>query len=175
VGASHGWRPDRSAYKRDTLTTSQGPNIIGWHRHQLGSGRLVESICVGPSVGGNLDTLSLITNDANTGVRHIEMMTDLLDEGFALTDCWFLDDAIAPSSTVVQLSPTGGAFGSLVVNGLAAHEGKTVTAFIAGLDCGDFAVSSGSITSRSAMAFRVGRAMACSPQHWCNRLRRCRR
>lgn len=133
-------------YKRDTLTTSQGPNIIGWHRHRLGSFRTVESLCVGPSVNGNLDTLSMVTNDAATGVRHIELMTDLLDEGFALTDCWFLDDGIVPTSTVVQAAPTGGPYGSLLVNGLWPHNGKTVSAFIAGLDCGDFVVANGSIT-----------------------------
>lgn len=133
-----------ATYKRDTLTTSQGPTIIGWHRHALGSGRTLESLCTGPSVGGNLDTLSMITNDAGTGVRHIEVMTDLLDEGFALTDGWFLDDAIVPSSTLVQAG--GGPYGSLLVNGLWALNGKTVTAFIAGLDCGDYTVASGSIT-----------------------------
>lgn len=135
-----------ATYKRDTLTTSQGPTIIGWHRHSLGSGRLVESICVGPSQNGNLDTLSMVTNDQNTGVRHIEILTDLLDEGFALTDCWFVDNGIVPSSTVVQAAPTGGTYGSLLVNGLWDHNGKKVTAYIAGLDCGDYTVSNGSIT-----------------------------
>jgi hypothetical protein len=135
-----------ATYKRDTLTTSQGPNIIGWHRHKLGSSRLVESLCVGPSVNGNLDTVSMITNDPTTGIRHIELMTDLLDEGFALTSAWFLDDGIIPTSTVVQAAPTGGPYGSLLVNGLSVHNGKTVSAFIAGLDCGDYVVSNGSIT-----------------------------
>lgn len=135
-----------ATYKRDTLTTSQGPNIIGWHRHQLGSNRAVESLCVGPSVDGNLDTLSLMTNDLTSGVRHLEVMSDLLDEGFALTDCWFLDNGIVPSSTVIQPAPTGGPFGSLLVNGLWDHNGKTCSAFIAGLDCGDYAVANGSIT-----------------------------
>lgn len=135
-----------ATYKRDTLTTSQGPTIIGWHRHTLGSARLVESICVGPSQDGTLDALSMVTNDTGTGIRHIEMLTDLLDEDFALTDCWFLDDAMVPSSTVIQSAPTGGVYGSLLVNGLSAHNGKTVTAYIAGLDCGDYVVSNGSIT-----------------------------
>jgi hypothetical protein len=135
-----------ATYKRDTLTTSQGPTIIGWHRHALGSGRIVESLCVGPSQNGNLDTLSMITNDLNTGIRHIEMMTDLLDEGFALTDCWFVDDGIVPTSTVAQAAPTGGVYGSLLVNGLSALNGRVVTAFIAGLDCGDYTVAAGSIT-----------------------------
>ncbi len=135
-----------ATYKRDTLMTSQGPTIIGWHRAPLGSGRAVESISVGPSAGGNLENLSMITNDSSTGVRHLELMTDLLDEGFTLSQCWFLDDAIIPSSTVVQAAATGGPYGSLLVNGLWAHNGKLVTAFIAGLDCGDYTVSSGSIT-----------------------------
>ncbi len=179
-----------ATYKRDTLMTSQGPTIIGGHRHQLGSGRTVESICTGPSVGGNLENLSLLTNDPSTGIRHIEIMNDLLDENFQLVNCAFLDNAIVPSSTEVNLGTglsaawsalttyAAGAFvtyngneyvsiatgnlnnipsaagstswlatpyGSLTVNGLWDHNGKTVTAFIAGLDCGDFVVVSGSI------------------------------
>jgi hypothetical protein len=177
-----------ATYKRDTLTTSQGPNIIGWHRHQLGSGRLLESIAVGPSHSGNLEALSLITNDPSTGIRHLEVMTDLLDEGFLLTDCMFLDDAIVPSSTVVNLSTSpstwsavttyaagqfvlfNGAeyvstadgnlnnspatstqwlatpYGSITLYGLWAHNGKVVSTFVAGLDCGDYTVASGQIT-----------------------------
>ena len=140
-------------YKRDTLMTSQGPTMIGWFRAQLGSGRLVESISVGPSAGGNLENLSMITNDPSTGVRHVELMTDLLDEGFALPNAWYLDDAIIPSSTsaaavVTHNPPQAGdtPYGGLVLNGLWDHNGKTVTAFIAGLDCGDYTVASGSIT-----------------------------
>jgi hypothetical protein len=147
-----------ATYKRDTLMTSQGPTIIGWHRHQLGSGRSVESICVGPSVDGNLDTTSMITNDPNSGIRHIEVMTDLLDEGFTLTDCWFLDNGIVPTSTSVQSAPTGGVNGSLLVNGLWPHNGKTVSAFIAGLDCGDYIVSNGSITVPFGDGTKVGTA-----------------
>lgn len=142
-----------ATYKRDALTTSQGPNIIGWHRHALGSGRRVESLCVGPSANGLLDTIAMITSDPNTGIRHVEMMTDLLDEGFALADCWFLDGGIVPSSTAPAtvivsnpVLPTDRPYGGLVLNGLNAHNGKTVTAFIAGLDCGDFLVSAGAIT-----------------------------
>jgi len=133
-----------ATYRRDTLMTSQGPTMIGWYRAVLGSGRAVESISVGPSVGGNLENLSMITNDPNSGIRHLELMTDLLDEGFSLPNCWYLDDAIVPSSTVVQA--TGGPYGSLLVNGLWDHNGKIVTAFIAGLDCGDYTVTNGSIT-----------------------------
>lgn len=134
-------------YKRESLVSSQGPTFVAAHRHTLGSGRIVESICVGPSFDGTLDTLSMVTNDVATGVRHIELMTDLLDEGFALTACKFLDDHIIPTSTSIDLTTSGSApYGSLILNGLWALNGKTVSAFIAGLDCGDYTVSNGSIT-----------------------------
>lgn len=136
-----------ATYRRNSLTTAQGPDVIGWHRHRLGSGRTVESLCVGPSASGTLDTLTMITNDPNTGIRHIELMTDLLDEDFLLIDCWFLDNAIVPSSTEVDVTTSDDApYGSLIVNGLSAHEGQTVTAFLAGLDCGEFEVEGGAIT-----------------------------
>jgi hypothetical protein len=102
-------------------------------------------------------------------------MTDLLDEGFALTDCWFLDDAIAPTSTVVQAAPTGGPYGSLLVNGLSVHNGKTVTAFIAGLDCGDYVVSSGSITVPFGDGVSGGSGSGLFTARWWLRSRRCRR
>lgn len=89
-------------YKRDTLMTAQGPTYYAWHRQQLGSGRVVESLCAGPSVGGNLDALTMVTNNAAVNVRHVEVLTDALDELTPLAQSWFLDDAINPSSTVAS-------------------------------------------------------------------------
>jgi hypothetical protein len=117
-------------YKRDTLASAQPPTFYGWHRHTLGSGRIVESICNGPSVGGDLDSLTMVTNDAATGLRHVEILTDTMDEDSVLTDSWFLDDAVTPTST--SSSATG-----LTINGLWHLNGKTVQVFAGGLDCGD--------------------------------------
>lgn len=125
-------------YKRDTLTTAQGPTFAAWHRQALGSGRLVESICVGPSVGGNLDSVSAVTNDPSNGIRHVEIMTDTLDEETPLTDAWYVDDSAAPTSTVSTITPSDGApYGGLTLNGLWHLNGKTVQVFAGGLDCGD--------------------------------------
>jgi hypothetical protein len=142
-------------YKRDTLTTAQGPTIAAGARHTLGSGRSVESICVGPSVGGNYDSLSMITSDATSGIRHVEVLTDLLDEGAAASAAWFLDDAVRPTSTTTTSVVSDGApYGGMTLNGLWHLNGKTVQVWAGGVDCGnrgdnlttftDFLVTAGS-------------------------------
>lgn len=149
-------------YKRDTLMTSQGPTYCAPHRHALGSGRLVESIAVGPSPDGTLDALMMVTNDPATGIRHVELMTPYFEETSALQNAWQLDDAVVPTSTsaasVTALSnppaPTDRPYGGLVINGLWHLNGKAVQVFAAGLDCGarengaitDFVVTNGSVT-----------------------------
>jgi hypothetical protein len=133
------------SYKRDTLTTTQGPTQAGWHRHVLGSGRLVESICVGPSVDGTLDSLSMVTKDPVTNIRHVEIMTSILDEAAALSSAWYLDDAIVPTSTSTS-DVTPAPYGGLTLNGLSYLNGKKVTVFAGGLDCGDYTVANGSVT-----------------------------
>jgi hypothetical protein len=140
-------------YKRDTLMTSQGPTFAGWFRRTLGSGRAVESISVGPSTGGNLDALAMVTNDPTTNIRHVEIMTDMLDEQATLAQAAYLDDATAGTSYTISNS-TPAPYGGLTVNGLWHLNGKTVQAWIGGLDCGaqeggntysDFLVTNGSI------------------------------
>jgi hypothetical protein len=127
------------SYKRDTLSTASGPTFAGMHKHTLGSGRQVESITVGISAGGNLDALTMVTNDPATGVRHVEVMADLAEETSTLAAEWLLDDAVSPSSRTATGSNT-------TINGLWHLNGKTVTVYASGLDCGDFTVSNGSVT-----------------------------
>lgn len=135
-----------TTYRRDTLTTSQGPTLNGWHRHQLGSGRTLASITVGPSIGGNLDALTMVTLDPATNVYHVEILTDAVDEGETLIQASYVDDAINPTSTsTTNASSPGAPYGGLTINGLWHLNGKTVTAWLGGLDCGDYAVANGSI------------------------------
>lgn len=132
-------------YKRETLVSSQPPEFAGWHQHTLGSGRTVESICTGGNADGSLDALTMVTTDAN-GTRHVEKLATQFEEDDDLTDAWLLDDAIVPTSTQASVVPaTDAPYGGLTVNGLWPLNGKTVTVFAGGLDCGDFLVASGSI------------------------------
>lgn len=133
-------------YKRDTLLTGQSPTIMGHHRHTLGSGRTIESMAVGPSVGGDVDALTIVTKDPDSDVRHVEVLTDILDEDAGLDEAWYLDNAVAPSSVTVAAATTDMPYGGLKLNGLWHLNGKTVTAWIGGLDCGDRLVTAGSIT-----------------------------
>lgn len=144
-------------YKRDTLTTSNPPDFYGWHRHVLGTGRIVESICSGASVGGDLDALTLVTNDPTTNIRHVEVLADIPNETTPFPNSWFLDDAVTPSSTsTTNVASAGAPYGGLTINGLWHLNGKTVQVFAGGLDCGDrgpgtdgftdFVVVNGSIT-----------------------------
>lgn len=146
------------SYKRDTLATSSIPTFTAWHRHALGSGRTVESLCTGPSVGGALDSLTMVTNDSTTGLRHVEVLTDTLDELNVVTDARYLDDAVAPSSYTISTAAAGplAPYGGVTFNGLWHLNGKTVQVFAGGVDCGDrgdgnvsnftdFVVSNGSV------------------------------
>jgi len=133
-----------ATYKRESLMSSQGPTFVGWHQHTLGSGRTVESLCVGPldSAAGQLGTLAMVTNDAATDVRHIEFMRKLFQETDTVTDARFVDSSVVPT---VQQNIIMGGQSTTKLSGLWHINGKTVTAFIGGLDCGDFTVSSGAI------------------------------
>jgi len=87
----------------------------------------------------------MVTLDAATGIYHVEVMTDTVDEGNTLTQATYLDDAVNPSS-VSTSNVTPAPYGGLTINGLWHLNGKTVTAWLGGLDCGDFVVANGSIT-----------------------------
>jgi hypothetical protein len=145
-------------YRRVSLISTQPPEYYAWHQHTLGSGRKVESICVGPSADGLLDTLSVITNDETTGIRHVEILTDLPDEDALITDAFYLDNAITPShgtTTTLSHGESGIRF-----HGLWHLNGKKVTAWIGGIDCGEYTVTGGYIdVSYGAVAAFTFRAL----------------
>jgi hypothetical protein len=130
-------------YKRGGLQSTTEPDYAGWHRHTLGSGRTVTSLCTGPSTGGALDAVTMVTYDGTT--YHVEVMTDIIEEGATLSDAAYLDDAVAPTSTTTS-NVTPSPYGGLTLNGLWHLNGALVAAWLSGLDCGDYTVSNGSIT-----------------------------
>lgn len=134
-----------ATYRRTSLFSSQKPDFIGWHRHTLGSGYSVQSITVGASSGGNLDALTLVTQDAN-GINYIEVLSDAFNEDQTLVNAIFVDQATKPTSWVMAAATTANPYGTITFNGLWHFNGKTVTVWAAGLDCGDYVVSNGSLT-----------------------------
>lgn len=128
-------------YRRDSPMLSTDAAFSGWHRHDLGNGRSVQSISVGPSMNGDLDALTLVTLDPVTGIYWIELMTDLFDQDNGTNeDAWFLDGGVVPSGAL--LAPDGS---TLTLYGLNMIDGLTVSVYIAGIDAGDFAVSNSEI------------------------------
>lgn len=140
-----GWRG--VTYKRDKLTTAQEADIIGAHQHTHGAGRLIRSIAVGSSAAGNLDSLYMVTEEATGGSCHVEVLTNLLDEGFSVADVWMLDDGVVPSSFAIDATATADApYGGVTLYGLKIHAGKTVQAYLAGIDCGQTTGAKGAPT-----------------------------
>lgn len=131
-----------TTYKRESSFTSEPPTFNGWHEHTLGSGRVVESISVGPSVNGNIESLTIVTNQTDAdepdfNVRHVEMLTDMFTENNIITDAWYLDDALTPSAAQESTDAT-----SITFYGYYHLAGKTVSGWIGGIDAGDATVQS---------------------------------
>lgn len=128
------------SYKRESLMSSQGPTFAGWHDHTLGSGRVVESMCGGPSPDGTLDTICMVTSDGL--YRYVEFLTPLFTETSAAKDAWFVDTGVM--ATAIQ-NATNHGVPSCKLTGLHHLEGKTVSVMVDGLDCGDYTVSGATV------------------------------
>lgn len=127
-----------TTYKRESLMVSQPPTFNGWHRHDLGSGYNVIDLVEGPSPNGLLDTVTLMTQDPATGICQVEAITELFDETSTLPQAWFVDKGIVPcGGSVTSLGVT--------LSGLAPLNGQLVSAFLAGLDCGDYTPANGQV------------------------------
>jgi len=126
-------------YKHQATYGEEPVNFNGWHRHALGSGRSVTSIAAGPSHGGDLESLVMVTSDGTAKGYRVELLTDIFDEDGAAEDAWFLDSAVVPP--LANVIATGVEF-----SGLGHLEGETVACFVAGLDLGQYTVTGGKIT-----------------------------
>ena len=130
-------------YRRVSQFSTQPPEFMGWHQHSLGSGRVVESICVGPANDadyvGSLDALAMVTNDPATNIRFVESSTTLNDENDPLFQAFFLDAAVAPGAASLSGN-------SVTFYGLSYLNGRTVSVWAAAVDCGDYIVENGQVT-----------------------------
>lgn len=121
-------------YRRKSSFPSEEASIVGWHKHELGSGRSLASMIVVPSAERAVDVLDIVTSD-NTPTGHwVERSTKQFDVSDTLLESFHLDEAIV--ATAMDASDTG-----LTIYGAYQWAGGTVSAWIGGLDCGDFTVA----------------------------------
>lgn len=111
--------------------------LVAWHRHALASGD-VESMCVLPVGGGQLENLYLVVNTL-TG-RQIEVLDIEFDpetnhDHLILDNTPFLDDY-----------QTAHVIGASVITGLERMEGEVVGIVIDGIDSGTATVVGGQVT-----------------------------
>lgn len=133
------------SYKREDNFSTNGPLFNAWHRHAHGGDRYPESITTGTSFDGATDTLAMMTNNPNSifydyHMRHVEFLSPIFQETQDVKTAWQLDDAVVPVSAHVNGQ-------TIVFYGYWHLLGRTVSVFVAGLDCGDYVVASdGSVT-----------------------------
>lgn len=125
-----------ATYERDSLFSSQPAKFIGWHRHDFANGNTVESIAVGPSADGTVDTLAMVQNEG--GVRHVEFMQTIFKIGDTIQEGWFVDDALVPTGGVIYGK-------TLTLYGLWYLNGQTCAVTVGGVDMGDLAIANGSV------------------------------
>lgn len=137
-------------YKREDSYATSGPLFAGWHKHKLGNNHDPESIAVGTVPGGGTDCLALLTKNPIASApdynqRHVEFMSPVFQEGQSTLSAVQLDDSIGPVSANVIYS--GAVPTDVVFYGFWHGVGRTISAYIGGLDLGDYVVQSdGSIT-----------------------------
>jgi hypothetical protein len=131
------------------MTYERAQEVIGWHRHIIGGGGIVESVAVIPSEDGTRDDLWAVIRRTIGGStkRYIEFMTAGLPEGATGTaDATYLDS---------MLSYDGGSV--TVLTGLGHLEGETVDILADGATHPQKTVSGGSITlDRASTKVHVG-------------------
>jgi hypothetical protein len=124
-------------YRRDSPFGTQPATFAAWHRHTLGSGNAVVSISGGAAAGGEVDCLTMITQNPTTGICQLELLTDFFDEDQDITDAWYLDAADLPA--LIQLNPAG--LSGVRLYGYHYLAGQTVDVWAAGLDMGSLSVA----------------------------------
>lgn len=128
-----------ATYRRTNLIAATPPEVNAWQQHPLGNDLAVKSISSAPSLSGDLDTLAAVVVGGDN-VHHVVFGTRLPEEEDTIWQAEYLDDAIIPSCGESYTADTG-----IRLHGLWSLNNQVVTAFVAGLDCGDFTVTDGYI------------------------------
>lgn len=129
-------------YRRTSPFITDAPSFAAWHRTVHGGLLTNESIVVGPadSTDTTIDVLSTIVNDAAASARHVMTQVVPMNENSSVLESHFLDDAVVPYNCLVT---TVGGVSGIQIYGLWHLNGQIVSVWACGLDCGDYAVVSG--------------------------------
>ena len=130
------------------FTFNKEQDVIGWHRHPLGGGGLVESVCCVAAPTGDRDELWIITRRTINGVtrRFIEYLDAGYADGVAQEDAFYVDCGATYSGAAIS-----------TITGLGYLEGQTVQVLADGAAHPDRVVTGGAITlQRAAKKAQVG-------------------
>jgi len=128
-------------YKRESPYGTQSASFSAWHWHRTGGENGVRgfrSLAVGPSPDGSTNSLTMVTVGSIVDpIYWVETMSRLADEQIALNESAYLDSFIIPSTATYMSSGN-----KIRAYGLWPFVGQEITVFAAGVDCGEFTVSS---------------------------------
>lgn len=125
-------------YRRDEMYAIDPVSFAGWHKHSLGTGRVIKSIQTGPSTNGDLDALSMVTFDPAKKAHFVEVLTDIFEQNDTIYDAWFLDGSVTPAG-VERVTVDG--IDYLRLYGLGMFAGDRQDVWVAGVDVGTFTIS----------------------------------
>lgn len=142
------------------FTFNREQDVVGWHRHILGGGGVVESIAVIPHPDGDKDELWMTVRRTINGVtkRYVEYLEKPYETGDAQADCFYVDAGLTYSGS-----------SATTISGLSHLEGATVQVLADGAAHPDRVVTSGAITLQLA-ASKVQVGLACPAVLQTNRI-----
>ena len=138
-----------ASYKKDAmqwLAGKQPESYVGWHPHILGGLRTCVSLSTGPSFDGKSDAVYIVTYQPDAtkpdfGQYWVETMMPTLDAGAMGWASWNVDESTAACCANIETSPVGG----IQFAGFWHLNGYKISAYVGGLDLGDFLVTNGVI------------------------------
>lgn len=130
------------------FTFNKEQDVLGWHKHVLGGGGIVESLTVVPSPNKDRDDLWMIVRRTINGVskRYVEYLTAEYKTGDAQASAFYVDCGLTYSGTAAT-----------TISGLSHLEGQTVQILADGAAHPDRVVTGGAVTLQvSASTVNIG-------------------
>lgn len=114
------------------FTFNKEQEVVGWHRHRIGTNAIVESVCVIPNPAGDRDDLWMIVRRAIDGQtrRYVEYLERDYEDGMDEKDAFYVDSGAtyngAPTTTISGLNHLIGRTVQIITDG-AVHPAQVVS------------------------------------------------